>query len=282
MSTVFVCRLGPIPHPAGGINLYLSFANDARFEPIHANDDTEGLKRAAEQAKGLELTCAPELEAAGRALGFCAVPYSQMDAQNCANAAVGIALQNVLASETHPSVLMLFLEQAARFRKSPAARSWPEHELLSVQVDGATREYKIHEDFEAQIGRELGLQLMLFLEPGDAQRLLEFAATHAKDEIPELTLTGVLFESEPAFARIAVERAWGIDAIPRPYFAVDGEHLNIDERRLLDRAAVLWALSWLDPAQPEKAFEQSLEDALGSKLTVKVSSAGYLKRPRSK
>jgi len=264
MGEMFACRVGPFPF--GGA-VYLGLCGDREIEPVDADTDEEGLRTLAGLAAGSELSCAPELEAAGMPLGFRARPYRAVEARELALAAWAEARAAGYSAAAAPQTAACFLGAATTYYASAMRRDWPGAHLLSIHlVDATTGAESTHEVW-IQASR-----VVLLPNAGDASKLAELSFSGQRLE--------VRFDAEPAYAVKAIERVWEVPIVPLPA-RIAGAAGNADwaaapEALLVELDVILRALVQLDPVQPDGALDTTIEDAHGNPRRVRVRSAGRL------
>ena len=264
MGEMFACRVGPFPF--GGA-VYLGLSDDREPEPVDADTDADGLRGLVDMFPGCELSCAPELEASGTALGFRARPYRAGEARQLALAAWAEARAAGYGAAAAPAVAASFLEAATTYYGSAMRADWPGAHLLSASVVDAEAGVEATHEVWIQASRAV-----LLPNAGDASKLAELSFSGERLE--------VRFDAQPAYAARAIERVWGVPIVPLPA-RVTGEAGNADwaaapEPILVELDVVLRALVQLDPTLPDGALEVAIEDAHGRPRPVRIRSAGRL------
>ena len=264
MGEMFACRVGPFPF--GGA-VYLGLSDDRDAEPVDADTDAAGLRGLADLFPGFELSCAPELDAAGKALGFRARPYRAGEARELALAAWAEARAAGYGAAAAPVIAASFLEAATTYHGSAMRADWPGAHLLSVQVADPNSGVEATQEVWIQASR-----VVVLPNAGDAVKLAELSFSGERLE--------VRFDAQPAYAVKAIERVWEVPIVPLPA-RVAGDAGNVDwaaapEPVLVELDVILRALVQLDPAHPEGALETTIDHASGSPRQVWIRSAGRL------
>ena len=233
-------RLGPLLRREGSTFAYVGIDEQGAVLREDAPTDVEGCRALAARAKERPLRCEPTLAEAARALQIEAGPLPEAILPLRATLAYGYQFAPGEA-EPAPGVLLRFLEAAARFWRAQPWALVPDHARLEVKVSVGRQGHRGRAHLQGA-----GDECASLLVEGEAGEVPSAPAEGGTGSAAHGTV--IAFVAEPAFARAAVEEAFGLPRLPVVTLTGEGVERAAGSQDLVTAAALLTAIAELGEA----------------------------------
>lgn len=202
MTSTMIIRIGPLGDDAGNrLHVYAPLSD--RISPdsvVFAASDEEGYSRVACELPGLAFACLPDQAEAAATIGAEPRPLSRAEAELAADIALGLKPIPGVPDPTDQAMRRHLFRALGDVLESPAWARIRAGDLLQGEVAGPIGNRRV----------EVGLTLAYRGDPCPMMMVSIAGTGNDTDGDVDLVLP-----DEPEYARIAIERAYGVPAVPR-------------------------------------------------------------------
>jgi hypothetical protein len=207
--TMLLLKLGTGRLPEGVFTAYALMDGTSLVDIFTSSSDDRAFEKAKELALGAAVEVEADMAVAAQRRGYPSRALTPGEDADRAHFTLSVFAPEVLEGIEQPGVLLDFFEAAYVF--AAAVRRDTRQWSFIVDVRGTIGDVPLNERLGVLVDAGERPEMTTMTE-GDIERLLNRAA-----ELEQVGRMGVIFDPEPSVVAAALERAYGLTNVPRPF-----------------------------------------------------------------